>query len=266
MSALAGYFLCLASSTLGQVLTLPPRPADAPGGAAFARSIVDLPLEGREERILAEVRSGNVPESLRRFVAVSVTAGDNQATYHVTPDYLAVGTDADPFFTPLGPQAAQALAEDLGCALPTPKMVDDIHAAAELKLEPAPIPPSPAMTTVPVFLQHNATLLAQRAGWSRGGLVAGTKKDVVIAKAVFETPGRVAIYGWHHPDGKPIQPVYTGHTASWVDYSHGIRFVRRRVFVNGEPTTLDAVLADPHLAPLLSNEGVMTRTRYPVDE
>ena len=114
--------------------------------------------------------------------------------------------------------------------------------------------------------QGRGSLCDQRAGLPRGALVAGTKKDVVIAKAVFEMPGRVAIYGWHYPDGKPIQPVYTGHTASWVDYSHGVRLVRRSLIVNGEPTTFDAVLADPHLAPLLSNEGVMTRTRYPIDE
>jgi hypothetical protein len=32
--------------------------------------------------------------------------------------------------------------------------------------------------------------------------------------------------------------------------------------VDGEPTTIEAVLADPELAPLLSREGVMARTRY----
>ena len=96
----------------------------------------------------------------------------------------------------------------------------------------------------------------------RDALVAGHKKDVVIANKVFTTPGKVAIYGWHKPDGKPIQPLYTGHAASWVDYSHGIRLVSRRMMVDGVATTIDAVLADPRLAPLLSNEGVMLKTRY----
>lgn len=262
MSTLAALLLSLAAATFAQELPLPSRPADAPGGAAFARSIAELPLEEREERILAEIRSGNVPDSLRRLVPVTVGDGDHQATIQVTPDYLAVGPDDDPFFTPLSPQSAQALADTLGCALPTPKVVDAIHAAAELKLEPSPIPPSPAMTTVPVFLQHTATVLEQRRGLPRGALVAGTKKDVVIANAVFERPGKVAIYGWHHPDGKPIQPLYTGHTSRWVDYSHGIRLVRRALVVDGEATTLDAVLADPLLAPLLSGEGAMPRTQY----
>ena len=33
----------------------------------------------------------------------------------------------------------------------------------------------------------------------------------MIANRVFRTRGKVAIYGWHKPDGKPIQPLYTGH-------------------------------------------------------
>ena len=84
----------------------------------------------------------------------------------------------------------------------------------------------------------------------------------MIANKVFATPGKVAIYGWHRAVGRPIQPLYTGHTAAWVDYSHGVRLVRRRMMVNGRAKTVDEVLADPNLAGLLSREGVMTRTRY----
>ena len=92
--------------------------------------------------------------------------------------------------------------------------------------------------------------------------MAGHKKDVVIANQVLATHGKVAIYGWHRPDGKPIQPLYTGHAQSWVDYSHGVRLVSRRMTVDGKAMTIEAVLADPALAPLLSNEGVMLKTRY----
>ena len=46
--------------------------------------------------------------------------------------------------------------------LPTTKMVDDIYANATVKLTPAPIPPSPAMTTVAVFLRHNEIVRAAR--------------------------------------------------------------------------------------------------------
>jgi hypothetical protein len=185
-----------------------------------------------------------------------------KATFFVAPDYLALGSDDDFFLTPLTPLTAQAIADGLNCFLPTPKMVDDIYANAAVKLTPDPIPPSPAMTSIAVFVRHDKMVCAQRKGRPLGALVAGHKKDVVIANKVFATQGKVAIYGWHKPDGKPIQPLYTGHSASWVDYSHGIRLVSRRLLLDGKPKTIEEVLADPALANLLSNEGVMLRTRY----
>ena len=162
------------------------------------------------------------------------------------------------------PYTAQRIADRLDCILPTTRIVDEIYRNAAVKRTPSPIPPSPAMTTVPVFLRHNETVLAQPREQPLGALVAGHKKDVVVANKVFASPGKVAIYGWHQPDGTPIQPLYTRHSASWVDYSHGIRLVRRRV--NGMPKPIDEVLADPRLAPLLSDEGVIQRTRYEFTE
>jgi hypothetical protein len=261
---IAALIFSLGQALSAQSLELPPRPATAPNGTEFARSITNLSLPEREQKVLEAVKSGNVPSFLRKLVPVTVKSGTINATYLVAPDYLAVGSDDDYFLTPLSPYTAQAIADLLGCSLPTTQMVDDIYANATVKLAPAPIPPSPAMTTVPVFLQHNAMVLAQRKQKSSVGLVAGHKKDVVIATKVFATPGKVAIYGWHKSDGKPIQPLYTGHTAAWVDYSHGIRLVQRRMMVNGHAKTIDEVLADPRLAPLLSREGVMRESRYPV--
>ena len=231
-------------------------------GTEFARSIMDLPLREREQRIVAEVRVGNVPPFLRRLVPVSVESGDVRATCFVTADYLAIGSDDDHFLTPLSPQAAQEIADRLDCLLPTPRMVDAIYAQAAVKLTPAPIPPSPAMTTVAVFLRHNEMVPRGRGDKPLGLLVAGHKKDVVIANKVFKTPGKVAIYGWHKPDGKPIQPLYTGHADTWVDYSHGIRLVSRRMLVNGVAKRVEDVLADPRYAAILSGEGVMLESRY----
>jgi hypothetical protein len=195
---------------------------------------------------------------------VTVAAAGQEATYHVAPDYLAVGSEDDYVLMPLSPLTAQAIADRLGCTLPTPKMVDDIYAAAAVKLVPAPIAPSPAMTTMPVFLHHNEMVRTQRAqlGKPPGLLTAGHKKDVVMTRRVFESPGKVAIYGWHKKDGTPIQPLYTGHTVAHVDYSHGIRLVLRKLTVGGAPMTVDEVLADPRLAPLLSSDGVLRQTRY----
>jgi hypothetical protein len=262
MKVLVVAILVVGRSAAPQSLDLPPRAPDAQGGSAFARSIAGLPLKEREERILAEVKAGNVPAFLRRLVPVTVTRGGIKATYHVAPDYLAIGSDGDYFLAPMTPFTAQKIADLLGCTLPTPRMVDDIYVSAKIKMTPSPIPPSPAMTTVPVFLRHDETVRNGRGQEPLGVLVAGHKKDVVIANKVFAATGKVAIYGWHKPDGRPIQPLYTGHTAAWVDYSHGIRLVGRKMVVDGKETTIDEVLANPTLAPLLSDEGVMKRTRY----
>ena len=263
LRALALCALLALAVARGADVTLPPRPEQAPKGDAFAARLATLDLAGREAAVVAEVLRGNVPDFWRHFVAVKL---DERTAISVAPDYLAVGADDDYFLAPLSPATAQAIADALGCVLPTRKMVDAIYRAAPLKLAPAPIPPSPAMTTAPVFAQHNATVRAQRAAalaaHPLGTLVAGHKKDVVLTPQLADAPGKVAIYGWHKADGTAIQPLYLGHAASWVDYSHGTRLVRRDMMVHGTPTTVDAVLADPKLCVLLSDEGPMRGYRY----
>ena len=161
-SIVVGLILSLGSSLSAQTLELPPRQPAAQNGTAFARSIADLALAKREERIVAEFLAGNVPLFLRQLVPVHVSAGNLKASFFVAPDYLAIGSDDDYFLAPLTPLAAQVIADRLDCVLPTPKMVDDIYESATVKLAPAPIPPSPAMTTVAVFLRHNEIVRAAR--------------------------------------------------------------------------------------------------------
>lgn len=253
-----------------QVLDLPPRPTSAPGGAEVARDIRTLHLEAREDRIYAEIARGNVPTWLRQLCPVEVTHEINgrvhRATFWVTPDYLAVGSDDDSFLVPLSPQTAQRIADLVGGSLPTPRMVDAIWSAARVRLDPTPIPPSPEMTTVGVFEDHNRIVLAQRVRDAAplGVIVAGHKKDVVITSTLASQPDKVAIYGWHRLDGRPIQPLYTGHTNRWVDYSHGIRVVHREMVIDGTRRDLTDVLRDDALALLLSDEGVVAEPRYPV--
>ena len=248
-----------------QTLDLPPRPAGALGGEAFALSIRDLPFDQREARIVEEILKGNVPSGSRRLVPIQVDRPGSATPliFQATADYLAVGSDDDAFLVPLSPASAQTVADRLDCNLPTPMMVSLIYEAATTKLTPLPIPPSPAMTTVDVFLEHNRMVARQRVQNRATAVVAGHKKDVVISKKAFVSPGKVAIFGWHRGVGQPIQPVYSGHSASWVDYSHGIRLVSRRVLVDGQPRPLQEILADSALAPCLSDEGVLSQTRYP---
>jgi hypothetical protein len=255
-----------------QTLNLPSRATNAITGSEFARSIVPLERSEREQKAYDQVAQGNIPQFLRKLAPVQaeiVQEGKtNRATYYVTPDYLAIGSDEDYFLMPLSPIMAQQMADLAHCNLPTKKMVDNIYSAAKLKLVPTPIPPSPAMATVPIFIQHNQTLREQRqtqlAKHPLETLVAGHKKDVVISNKLNTNPGKVAIYGWHKPDGKAIQPVYTGHADTYADYSHGIRLIQTAVEVNGSAKTIPEVLADVNLAGLLSDEGTVLKPRYPI--
>jgi len=255
-SRLIRFLLLLATNlcpTFSSEIQLPPRPTNAPSGSELVAQIRDLDLLHREARLRDEILRGNVPDFWRKFVPIKT----GPIEYLVAPDYLAVGSDTNYFLTPLSPNTAQLLADKLDCLLPTPKMVDEIYAAAALKLTPTPIPPSPAMTTVRVFAQHNE-LVRQ----NEHPLTAGHKKDVVITRRLTESPGKVAIYGWHKTNNEPIQLLYLGHTDKWVDYSHGVRLVARIAKVDGQETRLETILADPTLSTNLSNEGTLPLTRY----
>lgn len=242
---------------------LPARPPHALTGSQLARHLGPLTLAEREKKILEEIASGNVPDFWRRFATVRVSASIGgvvcHAEYEAAPDYLALGSDEDYFLAPLSPAAAGHAARMMGCALPTRKMVDDIHRAAPLKLEPRPMEPGPAMTTVEAFAEHGLLVLEQRRDAATlhppGTLASGHKKDVVVTPALRARPGSVAIYGWHRQDGRPIQPLYLGHTKDWVDYSHGVRLISRRITIDGRPADLHAAMADRALAPLFSDEG-----------
>jgi hypothetical protein len=269
----SAWFLCAMSAILlarAQSLPLPLRAAGAPGGSNFVQRVRSLSPFQYDQEVSRQILAGNVPPFLRRLCPVTITnisgSATNSATFFVTPDYLAVGTDDDFFRAPMTPATAQWIADQLGCLLPTRKMVDAIYNAAEVKLAPLPIPPSAAMTTVPVFALHNEMVRTQRleslAAHPLGALVAGHQKDVVICPQLSDAPGQVAIYGWHRTNGAAIQPLYLGHTAAWVDYSQCIRLVQQSMILNGATTTVAQVLADPKLCDLLSDQGVIAHPRY----
>jgi len=260
-----------------QTLRLPPRPAVAPGGDAFAASVAALTREQREDQVFQQIVAGNVPAFLRELVPVTSTATYDGAVHtvrwFVTPEYMAVGSDDDYFLMPMTPLLAQRIADAVECTMPTRKMVDAIYAAATVKVAPIPIPPSPEMITVSVFKQHNDTLRSQRApllnSHPLGELVAGHKKDVIISNAITTNlkpavPKPVVIYGWHQLNGVPIQPLYNGHDQTYADYSHGIRLVQNALTVDSVATTVGAVLRDGTRWQLLSDEGAIQNPRYGV--
>jgi hypothetical protein len=193
-------------------------------------------------------------------------------TYFVVPDYLALGSNADFFYTPMTPVLSQKLADTLRCTLPTKQMVDTIYARASVKLRPQPIPPSASMATMPVFVQHSDSVRQQRAlflpAQPLGALVGGNKKDIIISNHITQrlrpsVPQPVVIYGWHQPNGVPIQPPYNGHGNTYADYSHGTRLVLDSMLLDGQPTRFTTLLRDSLLYELLSDEGPILSPSYP---
>jgi len=146
-------------------------------------------------------------------------------------DYFMVGSNTNWARVPITPMAAQKIADAYGCFLPTPSMVDAIYKASTVKL--APVPMYAFRDSTITMWQHHLMIEGQRK--NKKGLISGIKKDVVLSNKVLEhqRPNRVAIYGWHTLDGKPIQPVYAGHVNWYVDYSHGIRLIAKKVKIDG---------------------------------
>lgn len=252
-------------------MLIPERPAEATEGTAFCSTLPQALDHVREERLLAEfLTNSNVPDFYRNFVEVTAQIGSSELVMRVAPDYLVIGSDVDHVRIPLNPLSAQKVADAWGCLLPTKKIVDLIWKAAPNKLSPQPLPPTSQMTSVQWFLRNNDLIekqLKALSTFSLGQLVAGHKKDVVITSKTFVVQNKVAIYGWHEKNGHAIQgpqPNASSHDASYADYSHGIRLVDQECVLDGAPTTVQAVLADPVLCKLLSEEGPVREPRYKV--
>ncbi len=243
---------------------IPKRKADAVSGSAFIASVATLSRDAREAAIRRELLAGNIPSFLRRLSGIEVSAADSAGVmqtihYDVMPDYLAIGSDKDFVRMPMTPQTAQAFCDAFGFVLPTRKIVGDIWKQAEVRVEPRPL--TEQRESPLTFLEHHRIIEGQLQESARGKLVAGLKKDIVVTPRLDST-SRVAIFGWHRENGEPIQPLYTGHVDWYVDYSHGIRPVRRSMRVNGTTRNFENILADARVKHLISDEDGRPVSRY----
>lgn len=248
----------------GMLRNLPPRNSIAPTGTQFAQSVARMDPPQREHAILSNLLDGNLPAFLKSLVPVKLSyrvvgGATIAATIFAMPEYLAIGSDADYLRIPMNLHTAVAVADRFGFVLPTKKMVDAIYEQSASRLAPQPLPAGPQMTTTEYYGIHNAMIekQAQTRGISRGTLIAGHKKDVVLTNRLSRIPGRIAIYGWHRAMGDPIQPLSTVHGADYADYSHGIRLIAGVALIDGRLQSVHNILRDPALAPVLSDEGTI---------
>lgn len=273
-AAALGAALCLAGGARaapcdGSLLSaIPARPADAPTGSAFARAVDTVDAAERERAIETQLDTGNLPGFLRRLAPIALTAETAggrpvRVVVCVLPDYLSVGSDADFLLVPMRLATALRIGARYGFTLPTAKLVDAIYAQSAVRLAPRPLPASDQMRSTDYYAHHNDLIRQQRSSLGKltDALLAGHKKDLVLTNRLWHALDRVAIYGWHKPDGQPIQTLSTVHGARYADYSHGARLVSTQIYVDGEPRSIYAALSDPELARALSSEGPLTEPR-----
>jgi len=221
------------------ILEIPPRPQNGITGTKFAEMTKGWTGRKRQEAALQEFRSGNIPDFMRRLRPV-------RFQYHAGHGDTI--------------RAAVNIAQEFGCVIPTRKIVDAVANQADFRFRPQPLPPGKRMRSSEYYVRHNQMIEEQHKGRPLGELVAGHKKDVVLTNRLLG-PERIAIYGWHRKDGKPIQSLSTVHGARYADYSHGVRLVYGKVCIDGKLRSIYEVLEDPKTAPVLSYEGLIPKIR-----
>ena len=248
-------------------------------GDRFMRQADTTSFWALEELIVEAVTNGQVPDALRQFRKITFTTPvvdsveilrkRHKIEMWVLPDYIAIGTNDDFVRMPMGPLAAQRIADALDCTLPTTFLVDRIAEASEGHVDIFPFRPLGGRNCQPiVFQDSNNAINAQfkAYGYQFGQLISGLKKDIVITYRIMTLAGyerNVAIYGWHHPDGRVQQPLFVRHGNFYADYSHGVRLIYNKVKIDGVEYDIREVLQSPELYRLLSDEPMpMTKATY----
>lgn len=246
------------------------KPDASLSGREFMISIDTMEFWKREDMIVEAILSGNMPSELKQFQkivfttpivdSVEILRKPHKVEMLVLPDYLSVGSDDDFVRMPMGPLAAQQIADSLNCILPTTYLVDRIAEVSEGHIDIFPFRPLGGRNMMPIVFQDsdNAIKALYKAkGYEFGQFISGLKKEVVITYKIQsrnEMNKYEAIYGWFHPDGRIQQPLFIRHGNFYVDYSHGIRLINRTVVVDGKKLDAKAILESPTLYRLLSDE------------
>ena len=229
---------------------LPDRAEDAMGGRAFMDSISHLPPgRQRDQAILNEILSGNIPDASRNLQEMVINRNGREIRLNAMSDYLAIGSNEDNIRVPMTPAVAQAIADRTGTSLPTERLVDDIHSQSR-QLNMAPM--SNNREGIGTYIAHDQRVDDQLgSGQAPEGFVSGHKKDLVIP----HRDGRVAIYGGRWANGERIQSYSNVHHDGYEDYSHGARLVSQQITVDGQSMRLEDALADPALRSLFTNQS-----------
>lgn len=222
--------------------------------------ILALTGSARERAAERALTGGSLAPFLLEWVPVPVSAHGLHGTVFVSPDWMGIGTRENLFRLPLQAPTLQRVADHFGAMLPTQRIVDAIHhaeGAVHVPFTPersfALARHMPMHASAVWVASHDAIL---RGLHGRTGLVTDASKDVVVGVGQLAHPHNVAIYGGWEADGARVQGLITvPHDLYYSDYSQRGRLIRRTMIAEGVERTIDEVAADPHLYPLVSDEG-----------
>ena len=246
------------------------KPSATLEGFGYMESLDDKSLEEMDQNVVTTFLSGEVPSAMRQFRrikfktsvcdTVDVLRKSHVVEMWILTEYVSVGGDDDCVRMPMGPLAAQKIADALDCCLPTTYLVDRIYDAAEGRIDIFPFRPlrDRNMTSLVYHDSNNAIKALYKAyGYKYGQLISGQKKDIVLTSYVEHDPKysrNVAIYGWQHPDGTLQQPLFIRHGNFYADYSHGVRLIWHVVTIDGKEYELRDVMRDPKMYRIVSDE------------
>lgn len=260
----------IAANAATPFVSFPQRCAGAYSLQDFIRITDNMNEVERDSVLLEQIKRGNIPDALRKSILITENLTDAAGICHkvqfaVAADVVTIGDDHNHLRIPMLPLTAQKIADLCGAVLPTSKISDIIHKHCLAKLQPHPMTPDSTMVTLKIFIKHDSIIDRQLAdgGYHFGDFVAGHKKDIVITNRIDTLSQRVHIYGWHYPNGKNIQPLYSKHYNLYTDYSHGVRLVANIVLIDDKAYLITDILKHPTLFALLSYETKpMTACRY----
>lgn len=273
-------------------------PAPKPGGSGPTPGPAPVPtatnvfgladgVDARESQILSFAGEGLIDPDL---VPLSWSRNGHSITVMLTRRALALQDARGRLMFSMSFKGAQALLDQIGLMMLTTRVADEAWAQGK-RMSPTN---QPWNTDSPVTGGKTSRMIEQSAKVEQkvggdGGIVANEGKDWVLTRRFWtppdgsgvETPqgtkssrhnsANFGLYmpgpGWSKSPGGAdvIQSIGLAHERSFVDYSQLVRGIAPTVVVDGSSMSAAAVLADPALAPLLSDEVGFTlpATRHP---
>ena len=217
----------------------------------------------------------------KSLVPITVNGPNNtKITYKVMPDYIMI----DGIRVPMAGNTAQQVANFFGMNLPTPKMVNQIYDAANVKLTAKPMSGggiiggkyysgkevvehkiSDSDTTI----AYNDRIAEDLAKQNNTGLVAGHMKDITTPMA----DDKLGLYGFYNKDGKPIQnSAFTPHdTTVHTEYGAGVRLVGNNITVtlpdgSKKTLTMEEFSKTPYFKAISDNPNLKKYNTKPIQQ